>query len=302
MKYLLTVYKYIITIAIFLPFISACTEKDIVNNEPFISFRPETDEVVSRASFIDLSSDISGFTVWGNYDENPVFTGQEVIRVDQLWEYSPLQRWVLSANQYDFSAYTPAGAGTPNIVDNKLASIDIDCNTSQQDLVMAYTVVPKAEIGRPVLMTFRHPLSAINFSFTLNGNFDYIQTYKIISARWENVYTQGRFTLNSNNTITTSYLGAADKTIPITEFSSATLSASSRTESEHHFFIPQSKTDSVLKLTLEINGETKEIIKNVPIAWEAGERYTYNITIDPFEISIETTPWDTPEIEDIIIQ
>ena len=302
MKFLPTVYKYIFATLLFLPLIIGCAEKTVVRNETFISFTSETDEVASRAPFIDLSSDIVNFTVWGNYDGTPVFTAQEVVRVDQLWEYTPLQRWILSADQYDFSAYTPVGAGVPNVIGNRLASIDVDCNATQQDLVMAYTIVPKAEIGRTVLMTFRHPLSAIKFSLALNGNFDYRQTYKIISVRWDNVYTEGTFTLNNDNTISTNHTGSAKETVPITEFSGSTLSTTSKVESDFLFVIPQTSKDAVLRLLLEINGERKEIVKVVPIEWESGRKYTYNISIDPFEITIETTPWEVPETEDIIIR
>ncbi len=302
MKFLITVYKHILPIVFLISLVCGCVEKEVTQNHTFISFAHETDDVVSRASLINTSNDIAQFTVWGNYDGTPVFTGQEVVRVDNHWEYSPLQQWVVSADQYDFSAYTPVGAGTPNVIGNRLSSIDIDCNAIQQDLVMAYTVVPKTEIGRTVMMTFRHPLSVINFSLALNGNFDYRQTYKIISAKWDNVYTEGTFALNSDNTISTNHTGSAKETVPVTEFSGSTLSTSSNIESGYLFVIPQTVPDAVLRLVLEINGERKEIVKVVPIEWELGRRYTYNISIDPFEITIETTPWEIPETEDIIIQ
>ena len=301
MKFPFTVYRHIFPLVLFLPLICGCVEKDLVRNT-FISFAHEADEAVSRASFINTSNDFTAFAVWGNYDGIPVFTEQEVVRVDNYWEYSPLQHWVVSADQYDFSAYSPVGVGTPKIINNRLSSIDVDCNAVQQDLVMAYTVVQNAEIGRPVQMTFRHPLSAVNFSIALNGNFAYTQVYKIISASWDKVYTEGAFVLNSNNTISVDHAGNAKETIPVTGFSGSTLSTSSRIESDYLFVIPQSRTDAVLRLLLDINGEIKEILKNVSITWEAGDRYTYNVTIDPFEISIETTHWEIVKTDDIIIQ
>lgn len=301
MKFLFTVYKHILPLAFFIPLISGCVEKEVTGHH-IISFAHETDDVVSRASFINMSNDIDHFTVWGNYDGTPVFTAQEVVRTYNHWEYSPRQQWVISADQYDFSAYTPVGAGTPNVVGNRLSSIYVDCNATQQDLVMAYTVVPKAEIGRTVMMNFNHPLSAINFSLALSGDFYYRQTYKIISVKWDKVYTEGTFVLNSDNTISVVRADTAKETVPITEFTGSTLSTSSKIESDYLFVIPQTKTDAVLRLVLEINGERKEIVKTVPIAWESGRMYTYNVTIDPFEITIETTPWEIPETGDIIIQ
>ena len=281
---------------------TGCWEKDEFKEGDVISFAPKAEEVVSRASFINSTADLNHFIVWGNYDGNVVFAGQRVERVDQQWEYSPLQKWILSADQYDFSAFTPADAGIPVIVENRLTSIDVDCSISQRDLVMAYTTVPKAKIGQAVLMNFNHALAAVNFSFKLKEGFSYSNSYKIVNVKWDNIHSQGRFTLNKDNTISAQLLGNADESIAPTGITGTTLSAASAIESEYLFVVPQSLSNASLIITIEINGVTSEISKSLAVDWKAGQRYTYNVSIDPFEISVETTPWETPKVNDLIIQ
>ena len=279
-----------------------CKGEDEPQNVQSISFSPQTEKVDSRADFIENSSALGHFIVWGNYDGNDVFTAQKVNRVDGYWEYTPLQYWILSADSYDFSAYSPEGAGTPNIVDNQLASVSYDCNEQQIDLMMAYTAVPKEKIGETVLMTFNHALAAVNFSFKLNPSFTYNHTYKVTSVQWGNVYTQGQFALNSNNTITAS---ASDEGAmnAITAFKGTSVNTTSAMECDYQFVIPQNKTNVSLVFNLEINGESKTITKTVPsINWEAGNKYTYTVSLDPFEITVETTPWEVPTIDHIVVQ
>ena len=279
-----------------------CKSEDEPQNVQSISFSPQTEKVDSRADFVETSNDLGHFIVWGNYDGKAVFTAQKVNRVDGYWEYTPLQYWILSAESYDFTAYSPEGAGTPNIVANQLTSVSYDCNAQQIDLMMAYTAVPKADIGKTVLMTFNHALAAVNFSFKLNPSFSYEHNYKVTSVQWSNVYTKGTFTLNANNTITASPSdeGAMNA---ITAFSGTSFTTTSAMECDYQFVIPQNNTNVSLVFKLDINGEIQTITKTIPnINWEAGNKYTYTVTLDPFEITVETTPWDVPTIEDIVVQ
>lgn len=283
-------------------FLIGCGKDEVSPEIPSISFIPQAKEIQTRASFINGSNDFNRFVVWGNYDGKAVFTQQEVTKGSNGWEYSPLQTWVLSANQYDFSAYAQIGTGTPNISNNQLSSIDINCKISQVDLIMAYTTVPKADIGKKVVMDFKHALTAVNFSFKLKEGFSYLNTYKVTRIKWGNIYTQGRLILNPNNTIISSPTGSLGEMNAITTFTGTSFTTTTAMESDFQFVIPQTQTDATLTFMLDINGESKEIVKTVAIDWEPGKRYTYSISFDPFEITIETTPWDVPDMKDIIVQ
>ena len=284
----------------FLLFLTGCGDEDTSFYEPSISFTPQAKEVSSRASFINNTHDLDHFIVWGNYDGEKVFTAQRVNKINDSWEYSPGKSWVLSANEYHFSAYLPADAGTPRITNNQLYSIDFNCATQQTDLMMAYTTVPKADFGKTVEMSFKHALAAINFSFKLKEGFTYSHTYKVTGIKWNNVYTQGTFALNSNNTITSSVTGQLGETQTL-PFTGTHFTVTTPMDSDFLFVIPQTLASASLTFILEIDGVRKEIVKSVSsIQWESGKRYTYTISIDPFEITVQTTPWEIHKGEIII--
>ena len=241
-------------------FLIGCGKDEVSPEIPSISFIPQAKEIQTRASFINGSNDFNRFVVWGIYDRKAGFTQQEVTKGSNGWEYSPLQTWVLSANQYDFSAYAQIGTGTPNISNNQLSSIDINCKISQVDLIMAYTTVPKADIGKKVVMDFKHALTAVNFSFKLKEGFSYLNTYKVTRIKWGNIYTQGRLILNPNNTIISSPTGSLGEMNAITTFTGTSFTTTTAMESDFQFVIPQTQTDATLTFMLDINGESKEIV------------------------------------------
>lgn len=279
-------------------------------NEPImetISFAAQTKEMHSRAPIVDGAEDIvdfNSFVVWGNYNNTEaVFTAQEVRRSatnpTSIWEYTPVKEWVATADSYVFSAYSPSGVGTPTVEGNMLQSIAVDTKIYQQDLMMAYTTVPKANFGRTVTPIFNHALGAINFTFSLAEGYTYTKPYKLISVQLENVYTQGTFTLNTDNTITppaepNDMASVAIPNIP----ENATFTLAQPYVSDHLFVIPQ-KGSVTLTVEIVVGGETKTLTQeNFSIDWEMGKITTYNITINPFfYITVQTTGWDVLEPE-----
>ncbi len=272
-------------------------------NEPImetISFAAQTKEMHSRAPIVDGAEDtedFNSFVVWGNYNNTKaVFTAQEVrrsaINPTSIWEYTPVKEWVATADSYVFSAYSPSGVGTPTVVGNMLQSITVDTKTYQQDLMMAYTTVPKANFGRTVIPTFNHALGAINFNFSLAEDYTYTKTYTVKSVQLTSVYTQGTFTLNTNNTITPTVTGSKND-VSITA-TNATFTNAQPYVSDHLFVIPQKGDKVTLTVVIEVDGETKTLTQeNFSIDWEMGKITTYNITINPFfYITVQTTDWE----------
>ena len=243
-----------------------------------------------------IASGKQGFLDSRNNTE-AVFTAQEVTRSTtnptSIWEYTEEQKWVATAEKYDFSAYSPSGVGTPTVVGNMLKSITVDTKTYQKDLMMAYTTVPKANFGRTVIPIFNHALGAINFKFSLAEGYDYTKTYTVKSVQLTSVYTQGTFTLNSDNTITppaepNDMASVAIPNIP----ENATFTLAQPYVSDHLFVIPQ-KGSVTLTVVIEVGGETKTLTQdNFSIDWGMGKKTTYNITINPFfYITVQTTDW-----------
>lgn len=263
-------------------FHTGCAGKEDSPNMPSIFFIPQAEGGDTRAYLIDSAEDIDHFLVWGNYDGNVVFNDTQVSKKGNEWVYEPLQYWNMNATQYEFYAYTPIEAGTPEVVDNHQWSVSgIDSKNNPVDLVMAYTQVPQVNFGQDVNLNFKHALAAVNFSFQLREGYTYTNTYDINNIRWNNVYTQGTFTMN-RGTIRATPTG--------------TLGTSNAVNVNTNLLVIPQTTEATLAFSLNINDENKEITKNISIDWEPGHKYNYNIIIDPYEIVIEATEWETINI------
>lgn len=295
-------------------FIVACNKTEDIHpeTEPTIGFgvdmptyTPKTKSTRTMITSVEQLRN-SGFSVWGGNEDNvTLFDGRIVYWVEeehQGWTYDNPEIWTY--DNYNFSAVFPTTINATYTLPNTLTIEDYSVNEHPYiDLLMAAAsnhAYPND--GSTVRLHFNHALTAVNFVFKLKEGFSYVNTYKVTGVRWSNIYTQGRFTLNSDNTITPSTTGNTGATNTITAFTGTTFTATSVMESEFQFVIPQERTNATLTFTIEINGESKEITKNIAVKWEAGRRYTYSITLDPFEITVETTPWEIPYMEEIIIQ
>lgn len=286
----------------------SCENENGLPSQRSLSFATQVRELQSRASIVDGAEDIADFntfTVWGNYNgEQAVFTSQVVNRSTAnptgIWEYTPPKYWVMTADNYAFSAFSPSGVGTPTVSGNMLTSLAFDSKAHQVDLMMAYIGVPKADIGKTVVPVFNHALGAVNFTFRLKPGFNYVNTYRVTDIDFDNVYTSNSFALNADNTITPGSPGGFGQSNSITQFTGEAFTAEQVMTSDYLFVIPQQSANAILRFTMDVNGEPVELVKeNFSISWEMGKKTTYNITIDilqDFTITVETTAWDEPEI------
>ena len=292
-------YTYIIFLFFSITFNTGCEKKEYSINMPSISFFPQP-EGGSRANLIDGAEDIYHFIVWGNYDGNVVFDGTRVSKEDSKWVYAPTKYWNTNATQYEFYAYTPH-TGTATITNNQLSVSGIDLKNNPVDLVMAYTRITNKNFRKVVELNFKHALAIVKFSFKLKEGFSYFNTYRVTSIKWKNVHTQGQFAINRNDSITSHPLGSLGETITITTFKGDKISTSSAMVSDNLLVIPQSTTMAQLTFSLEINEKTEIINKTIPVVWEPGAQYMYNVIIDPYEVTVETTPWEVIDIDNDLI-
>ena len=111
---------------------TACDKSEEPLAKAPIAFNSDVDKAYSRAPIVndENDQDFTDFCVWGNYTEGgnttQVFTNQLVQRSGSDWVYAPDKFWVLKASKYDFSAYSPSGAGVPVVEANNLLAIDFD--------------------------------------------------------------------------------------------------------------------------------------------------------------------------------
>ena len=287
--------KYLYIYPFFLVFmlaLTSCGKEELTGDTP-ITLSSLAKGAFSRAPMVDSEddTDFNDFVVWGNYDGTEVFTNQLVTRSGSEWTYAPPQYWVTTATLYDFTAYSPQGAGIPQVTNNQLISLDFDSKAKQVDLMMASATVGSEEFGKPVDLPFEHALAAVQFTFQLKEGFSYANTYTFDQIQVGNVYTQGTFALGDNSAISLTLTGNKGETNTIGL-------------SEPMFVIPQAGSAQFM-IKIYCNDTPMEIHKNdVAIHWEAGKLYTYHLVIDPLQditITVETTDWERPTIDHIVV-
>ena len=305
--------KYIVMLcmgSVFLQLFSSCGKEEEPATKASIGFNSEWDKGRSRAPMVEDAEDedLVDFCVWGDYTEEgsvtPVFTNQLVQRSGDNWVYAPEKYWVLTASHYDFSAYSPHGAGTPVVYENALTAIDFDSKAKQVDLMMARVTVGSEGFEQVVNLPFKHVLAAVSFTFQLKEGHNYVNTYKVTKVQLSSLFTQGRFTLNADNSIagtTKDDRGAANA---VTSFTGSAFTTDATMVSDPLFVIPQKGT-AKLSVTLEINGKEVTLTpKDLTMDWEMGRLYNYQVVVDPLQditITVQTIPWDKPIIQDVIV-
>ena len=295
--------------------LNACQQEEFldVNQTDEIHFLP-SESVATRAGLTDLQT--GGFSVWGDYTLNgqsvKVFNGRKVYYTTG-WRYDNPEYWTTGASYTFFALYPPVVANDNSYtipaengytISNNILTYDA---SKQVDLLYAYATATYTGSGSvsTVPMNFCHTLAAIDFSIKLQEGITPTNSYELKSIEWGGMFTQGSFPLNSGNTpIQWTYIGKNDQTVSITQFSATQLAPSvAITPNACVYIIPQNPGNVTLNFNLQINGESITIPKVITgVDWEAGQRYLYNVTIAPTEITVETTPWETPRIDDIVIE
>ena len=276
---------------------------------------------VTRA---DITSEtFSQFYVYGGYDENAIFNGQEVNK-NASWEYSPLQYWV--ANKiYNFGAYAPKVTGiTPSWDYTNGLSLSVKSDmTNQNDLVYAdATRTTQGEetlaSEQAVALNFTHLLSKVQFKFlkdqtTLGGQKVEMSNFKIAAIVTEGSWIKGVQQAASTTTGDYTDFSAAEEIVETTGLST-----------ENWYMIPQNPQAFAITANVKVTDNAGTVLKNgtisatLPIdvitAWEEQNQYLYTATINmsniddpnnpdeevvPIEFTGSAEDWKTPINEDL---
>jgi hypothetical protein len=166
----------------------ACTHIDEIPGENglsggAISFRTQSDASALLRATVTTPEYLNSFVVNAvpkdiNLSDDYILNGVTVYRrnSNEDWQYAPEAYFPPddAADGYvDFYAYSPAGAQKlSSLKDNTTQTLtyevpvpdptDLNGNTTQQDLLVAYERIPKAEYTSSVVLQFRHALSRIH--------------------------------------------------------------------------------------------------------------------------------------------
>lgn len=306
----------------------------------------------SRAEAVDTDLDFlkntgNGFYVFGSYmDEGKgeviVFDGlndgSHVIskgtESDPAWGYNPLNYWS-DGKAYKFAAYGPAAVkaetyGTKSFSYNdntiSISGFQADGKTdlvvAEGDGVYSWT---KNDANTPTVnFKFFHALSKVRFTIKNGWRNDVILT--VNGVHLQNVKSNGNLVTNGSmaatgtnawNTITWSEIGTPMEYDNWKTEANFVSTKYTETHFYDYFLIPQTLTESGIKLVLtcRVNnsngdgygpdlgngaGQPKEISVTLPsntiAAWEPGKAYNYTLTVDGDIFGLKPIQFDAVDV------
>ena len=324
MKRLTLKYNWLYFIALCASLLTACEPTQVSIDKDAIAFKnapasPTAFEGNGNArlfAYTTTSTDATPFWVYGSASQGAPanLTNVDFEKRTATFAVKGETKYWADATYNFFSVYsetlddeTPTFEPTFNAEENKF-TFSYSVADQQNELWAAYLLNEPSHIttNEEVDLEFNHILSKINFNVNKhshNTNDNIIVNYVSIS----NVYASGRYSLDVNNAISTwtSTQGDIIKAFSYgkgeNEVIGAIPPAGKRLLEDGFLIIPQKLTAS-MELTISYtfgDEETPRIArKNLPLApynaWEAGNRYIYNLILSPVSNDILFT---TPTIE-----
>lgn len=165
---------------------------------------------MSRANIINSPADLKEFTVFAEAEgyEGLFINGETATKEDDsnIYNLASTYRWPSDAQKIEFWAYAPkepAAETTININGAHQAQItgfapaeykypsNTNSGASHNDLIVAYSKVPKSDSGASVQLKFKHTLSQIELRAKLGSGNKNAYTVKIKGAWFRNIYGKG---------------------------------------------------------------------------------------------------------------
>lgn len=245
----------------------------------------------------------TGIRLYGNTATAAVFEGITLTKnTSNAWEYSPLKYWEKGAT-YAFRAVYPSQADITSGSSGSSVVVTFDSEgtntgttfTGKYDLMVASAaaVYADTQAGTPVLLSFRHALTAVRFVFTKSGN-DASTACKIKSLKLNNVSSSGTLTYNGTDVAQDDW---APATVPAEGWSfdvgtSGWTVPTNGYTSQWYYTVPQTLSGAKLVYGYDWGGDTGTVELSLPGPWAPGTAYVYTIDIAMSKVSVQIEPWD----------
>lgn len=274
-------------------------------------------------------SNFAQFYVYGGYEEEAIFNGQEVNYNASVWSYSPLQYWVADKT-YNFGAYAPSATGIApswNYTAGLTLTVNSDAN-NQNDLVYAdataTTPEDEAKLASQaaVSLNFTHLLSKIQFKFLKDTESLGGQKVEMANFKVAGIITNGQWIKGVQKTATESKGDYAD--FGGDDFANAQeIVATDGLSTTAWYVIPQTPTAFAITANVKVTDYADTVLKNGTISatlpidvittWAAQNQYLYIATIKmqniddpnnpneelvPIKFTGSTVDWNKPVTED----
>lgn len=171
--------------------LTSCTNDELPSGEPVdpsvISFTATAPRAASRAEATTTAT-IQSFVVYAFTDGKLLMDSVTVTRSGSEWTYSPTAYWPTSP--VNFYAFSPDISGSPNILGNGTASLNMYENPGNIDLLYAVNY-GETQKGTPVQLNFRHAFSKVDVYLSSDNSKLQVKVGKVMLG---NIYTIGSFT------------------------------------------------------------------------------------------------------------
>ena len=231
----------------------------------------------------------------GDYFVGQTFSKNANGETDNMWHHNPKVYWPIGGT-LDFLAISSTLPFSGTVInwnpDNAAQSVVLTVGDKylQDDIIYGAVVGRTTNAGAPVTMTFNHTQAWIQFQIKVDDD-SMNDIVKINDITLKNIYTRGELTLNGGSTPSAVWdFGretAIDKAMDDTYQILAPNYISDQVGYMDMLVPAQAQTEFVMHYTLE--GQENVLEYSYPLAtaqWEKGKKYIYEITIKPYEITV----------------
>lgn len=258
------------------------------------------------------TANLESFQVYGGFDNSfNVFNGVAITKASG-WTYTGEPKYWVNGKNYNFAAYAPASVTATPVSANGTLNFTVDV-TSQPDLIYdTETAAPTAESAPgKVKFQFAHLLSMMKLTFTSGFASDCTITISNLSVTVPQ--TKGTYTGADGNW---ALVAEGNTSQTFTTISDNDAVASDNTAASDQFIVLPCVTDNVaVEFTAVVEQLGAQVAKKTFTAtitpnWTKGNRYNYNVTLDPTDFEdggeggddLNKIEFDTPAVDPWVAQ
>lgn len=287
-------------------------------------------QVATRADLSDIQN--GGFGVWATFSNSeqtnyPLMENTHVTYESGAWEYDDTKYWIDNTVFNFVAAYPYDEAGNIFTFANNAVSLSVRETPSTEDYLLATATVDTSaegfDPGNAVELKFGHLLTNVNLQIWRDGGKHQNDDMRIKKVTLSNIRKGGTYSsstdawtsltnetldLKYENNNPTAFDGAA-----IVKDGSLTFGGTPSKPFEDMLLLPQTNNNVSLKIEYELlrqgaeDWETAELETELPIKWEVGKKYTYNVVLSSvkyitvYYIQTKVDPWGTPQVGGTVI-
>lgn len=260
---------------------ASCTTS--LTDEPDTTARAiafSTPQAGTRAA-VTSSADMRDFSVWGGYDSSVdnVFNNETVHA--QTWTYDGTRYWI-PGKTYNFYAVHPAGLNATVNASGTITVNGFDCSATGGAAVdlMTATAPGSGDNPQPVALEFGHELAKVNILVKTEEGMAYVT-----GAKLSGMLYKGTLTRTGDISGWTGTVKAEDNNTPYERTEQLEVDLKGISLLNEMLLIPQTIQTNSIELVLTYNygydGSEKNTTAYLPaITWNAGQSYTYTLTIE----------------------